>query len=489
LRFPTNTILEVGLTDFILAQGALTNPAFPPTPNSEMQTQALYPPLPAFDNSSLYLPMMLTVNGFIFDDSCIGDIVSESTYLNYDGSISTSTNRLIADGSRYDPTLQSPLGIPYSRLWNKYWNETTNVPAFGTGPGYFISSDRGGSAISLDIFNNDAGAVTDTVDFNTGFLIYTTHTGNDYQASAYDLSGLDGLVLRPNSAGTVGIPENGTTSFSFEYFKVTKDEFGNVVTDSVREQTVVIPVAAASIVAGTYWTFQIPSQYPTAFYYVWYTIDGAGADPVPVDGVGIRVDLLSTDTQQVVAYTTANAISGHQITHIETVAASAMTTGDYFLVSSITESFYVWYDIAGGGGDPNLPGKIGIEVDLAGTETAPEVATATIIAINKKYFAVPDLQGVFLRGWDPLSKNDPELVYRFSKNSTPTIEYNAVGTFQYDSVYSHNHPGTNLNPAVLEPPATVKSDVVDLSDYGVTGFTGEAESRPINFATNLVILY
>ena len=74
----------------------------------------------------------------------------------------------------------------------------------------------------------------------------------------------------------------------------------------------------------------------------------------------------------------------HRSCFTATVATALDTK--YFLVSSTTEDFYVWYD--GGGSDPAVAGKTGIAVPIVGTETAVQVAVltaATVSLLNTTY--------------------------------------------------------------------------------------------------------
>lgn len=54
----------------------------------------------------------------------------------------------------------------------------------------------------------------------------------------------------------------------------------------------------------------------------------------------------------------------------------------YFLFSSSTTDYYVWYSLAGSGTDPALAGKTGIEVPFVNNDNATAVALATVTAIN-----------------------------------------------------------------------------------------------------------
>lgn len=76
-----------------------------------------------------------------------------------------------------------------------------------------------------------------------------------------------------------------------------------------------------------------------------------------------------------------DAFFGNQhLVCFDTVAASTLA-GDYFLVSSLTEDFYVWFD-DGVAVDPAVAGATGISVSIAGTETAVQVAGLIATAIN-----------------------------------------------------------------------------------------------------------
>lgn len=74
--------------------------------------------------------------------------------------------------------------------------------------------------------------------------------------------------------------------------------------------------------AGSYWTI----SNPTTDYYVWYTVDGAGANPAPVGRTGIPVAVLSTDTAAQVATKTAAAIAAASGTPFTASAVGAAVT-------------------------------------------------------------------------------------------------------------------------------------------------------------------
>jgi hypothetical protein len=90
-----------------------------------------------------------------------------------------------------------------------------------------------------------------------------------------------------------------------------------------------------------------------------------------------------------------------QTNTVQVTAEDANTTlnDNYFLIDSPTNSYYVWYNTAAGGTDPNtIPANVtadllldnklrtGVEVAVAAADTAIDVATATAAALN----ALPD---------------------------------------------------------------------------------------------------
>ena len=77
-----------------------------------------------------------------------------------------------------------------------------------------------------------------------------------------------------------------------------------------------------------------------------------------------------------------NGIKGVESTEVVTGAASTLSGGEYFTLSSPTTDYYVWYDIGDGSTGPTVVGSTGIEVDILSTDTAAQVATKTAEAID-----------------------------------------------------------------------------------------------------------
>lgn len=177
-------------------------------------------------------------------------------------------------------------------------------------------------------------------------------------------------------------------------------------------------------------------------YYLWYKVNLVGADPAPSGLTGIEVDLLSTDTADIIAQKIQESFNGWNLTVITAKAGSMITPGSYFTASSSTSDFYVWYNVDGAGTDPAISLTTGIEVDVLSTDSATVVAAKTQIAINSKYYALPDFRGLFLRGTNYGTTNDPDADSRWSM--VPGIIGDMTGTMQTDALKYHGHWQSNL---------------------------------------------
>jgi len=71
-----------------------------------------------------------------------------------------------------------------------------------------------------------------------------------------------------------------------------------------------------------------------------------------------------------------------EITDVICIRSQDITTGDYWLIDSPTTGYYVWYNKAGGGGDPLIGGRTAIPVAVGAVDTAVQNALATQIAID-----------------------------------------------------------------------------------------------------------
>lgn len=479
LRLRTDESIDVLFTDILLEQGDVVSPAYPPSTQRRDIAAALGGAFPIPDplGMDLYLTPRLTVTGWVYDTSEIGDIIAESQLSVYVNSLHPDFPRMLGDGNQYPYDGYSPLGVPWKRLGDKYWNSTANIYQYGTGKSY-MSAWYSGSGNELVVTNNSTGAVTDAAVNTSGFTVANIAKGSDYHTKAYKFNS-NTFALENLELGAVPASTAETSGFTIT---VEQDA---TTTPSLPQITGVLVTAATSL-AGKYFNFD--SYHTTAVaYYVWFKVDGVGIDPAPAARTGILISLNGTDTDIIVAEKIREALNGWQVTSVKTTAASAITGGTYWTINSSGTSplaIYVWYKKDGVGTDPALGGKIGIEVDIIGTDTNAQVAIKTQIALNKKYFAARDLRGAFLRGWDNGAGNDPEAATRWSL--VPGIIGDVLGTSQEDANQQHIHE-LPMTPQPMTPGG--QGCYNDIHDGIATPPSGGYESRPTNTNVNYVIKY
>lgn len=479
LRGPASSF-NVQVTDFAFMTGTVQPDFFPVQTDADMKARGIagWMPIPNPDGSDLYLAPVLTPKGMVFDRSPVGKIYACGYTSGFTGSLATDANEIICDGTAYVRTDYSPLGIPYQRLFDKLFDSATfGLPIFGTGINFATPFVLADIANELLIATNKAGAQTNTADgaATTGFTFTTPITGNTAYGLYSYISTPQNLITSIGTvAGTVTPASAGTSGFT-----VTQVDNASLVKQ-------VFTVLISSLPgAGTYFTFDIVGGGP---FYVWFTIDGVGADPAP-GGTGILVPLLSSYSTTETSVYIKTALLGAQLSRILTVAASALTAGDYFTFHANGATYIVWYEIAGLGAAPAIGGTP-IKVALAGTETNAQVADETGAVLATYQFAVPNLKGVTLRGMNVGANNipgDPGFNSRFTLEGLFNSPY-GVGSYQASTLLQHAH-------AYTEADAAINGSGVGADPYvpGVavssTGTAGGAESVPFNMYVNYVIKY
>jgi hypothetical protein len=244
ISFLPNQAFSFQFTNFILAKGNITFNNFPVTTNSEFSYQTLGGSIeiPAYDSSDLYLPLVLTKRGIIFDDRNIGNLIMKTTE-------TLEIGQLWLDGSQYLAEGYSSDGIPYARLANKWFIfNGVNANQYRYGSGSRFISINTHTLISSYLYGNSDGFITHVSDgaIPTGFTFATIQEGD------------------------------GTHQY------IAQITF----------------LAATSINPGAYWIFH---DLDGNKYYVWYRKDGNGVDPnVSGSRAGIVIDILSTDTAEIV---------------------------------------------------------------------------------------------------------------------------------------------------------------------------------------------
>lgn len=479
---------SVQLTDFALVMGNVTLSAFPIQTNAEQLDEGVagWMPTPAANGNDLYLPLVLTTTGMTFDHSQVGTIVSTTR--------SAVNNELFCDGSTYLTSAYSSIGIPYSRLQSILFSNILNAPLFGTGLNFAQVNVNSGATSQIIVGTNKAGVQTNPTDgtTTTGFAFTTTAPLSNAGAATYNYK----CYANGNSVvtfiSTFSNGTNGNAGFAGGTSGMSFQNYGDALSGPLFSATVSC-LSAATLAAGSgnpalYFTFSNNSTN----YYVWFYINGE-TDPAP-GGTGIRCNLISTMGTQDVANILARVISGEQTNAITVGAASTVAAGSWFNFYANAIEYSVWYKKAGlPATAPTLPGTA-IQATLTGSETAAQVATATQIAINSYQFAIPNLQGVFLRGSDsngPLWDIDAAKRWSYDNLTSGGL----VGTFEFQNYQVHNHPGSTANVKTI---TTLVSGAATSGYNASIGATsnilsiasdGTTETRPVNVAVNYFIKY
>lgn len=481
LRGPSSAF-SVQLTDFSQLEGDTTSSFFPIQTSAQVLSSSVagWMDLPNPDASDFYLPLVLTSKGMTWDSSQISKIEFYTDLQDYTGSIHSTTNLLLCDGSEYLTSDYSPLGIPYSRLQAKYWDSSTNIPQFGTGLNFATTYVTNAGDDIFRIATNKAGSQTATADVSTGFTFSALFTGStSYNILSY--FGTNGDVYYYTNAlgASFGSNSAGTSGFTIDVLNA-----GNASTFNLTRIIIGSPPAA-----GAYFNF----SNTTTQYYMWFTIDGAGSDPAP-GGTGVLVPLLSTYSTSDIARIVREALNGTQSSNVETVAAASLTAGDYWTFFANAQKYAVWYSIDGAGSEPSAS-AINLQVTLSSTDDAGTVALKTRQAINRYKFAVPDASNAFFRavnfgtGSFPSFDSDDN---RFSIIDEYTNANDWAGTWEYFSIQSHLHDFSG-DFDINEPPISdTAGDFIQSNNNaivytqfafgGTTDATGEKETRPFNLS-------
>lgn len=492
LRAPDAGSFNVSFTDFGLVQGNDAITFYPIKTEAQMVSEATagWLPSPVADNQNLYLPIIMGPSGFLYDYSVIGNIESSTNT----SALNTSLKypRLLCDGSSYVSynNAVSNLGIPYNRLGNYLISNSsvTGVPMFGTGANYNNAYIMGGATSIIRLANNTAGAGTNA---SVGTVAGWTFTNTTVGAATINLFATTyspSTVLMYGVGFTTAILAlaDGAGAQATGWGFTTLNNFTGITAQNVYAAQIDCGNAATVVntgLAGKYFQF---GNAATSFY-VWFKFTNE-TDPAP-GGVGIQVNVPSTAIDApTMAGIVKEAINQF---HISSVTVGAVpTAGQYwnFVTNpAAPRFFYCWYYVDGAGTDPAPGVGSPIKVSINSTDTTADVASKTMLEINKYQFQTPNLSGMFLRGTDPTSSVDINAASRWSTVSG--ISGAIVGTFEYQQILHHVHTITHqvINGAAGGTPYLANSPGAATTFTGNT--TGGSETRPTNFSVNYYIRY
>jgi hypothetical protein len=243
----------------------------------------------------------------------------------------------------------------------------------------------------------------------------------------------------------------------------------------------------------------------TTTFFMWFNVNGAGSVPGGI-GTPIQCNLLSLFTDIDVINVIQETLNGWQISDVDVTGVPPQSSFFTFTARGFTYNVYYIVNNVGTAPTPPVSPGANIPVSINLSDSASVIAVKTQIAINSYQFAVPQLQGAFLRGYDPNSFVSPLPNDRFSLSNGSAYRGNNVGTYQFQNLMQHLHYasipasamiGFVLNSGIVSANLTTGGGADFLSS--TTGYNESSldindtfqgfETVPFNFSTNFVIRY
>ncbi len=107
-------------------------------------------------------------------------------------------------------------------------------------------------------------------------------------------------------------------------------------------------------------------------------------------------------------------------------------------------------------------------------------------AADATHFNVPDMTGMFMRGWGAGSTYDPDAASRVAANPGGNTGNN-IGSIQPDIFEAHTHTTAIYDDAGANGPGVRDSAITSPNGNATTALTGGNETRPINLYFNYII--
>ena len=480
IRFPSGEVGAYEVTNFCLSISDNVLSEFPElTDESQIAVSLPGSITPSYDGSKLFLPIINTASGFDFDDSVIGSVEAYSS-----DRPDFTMGRLFADGKGIKYSDFSDEGVPFSRLGDKYWDDTNKYYIYGSSRD-FISArtlDNG----ELLISTNKEGAVDHTDQPGSVFGFKYPANGDDFETIAGYYQDAGGVFILSIHGAKPGFAVQDTNAGTCPFD-------GEVAANATAIRSTSILAINGFVSAGQYFKF----GNTTTSYYVWFKVDGAGSDPAP-GGVGINIEVQSSYSLEELAVVIAATINGSQLTTVTIPPSSSISGGDYFRVyvnnvSKFTQ-VYVWYEKDNIGTDPTLGGEASCKVVISSGDSDVDITAKTLEAINKLYYACPDYRGVFLRGIDDGAEYSPDLD-KLTRIGQPRLSQHygdSIGTLQFGALQQHSHKARTFghnndsgNGYIETQGDSSHTDtiLVEIDEEG------QAESRPINRYVKYMVRY
>lgn len=514
---PTNITFGAAMTDFVDRIGEINIVEFPITTDEDFVDRSLVPPIPGFNAETFGLPIISTAKGLDYDYSYVGIMSPTSSYLIGRGWVE-------ANGATIRTDSFYPDGVPCSRLRNAYLpnvSPNSGVPIYGTGSSYVTSYRISAPNPPFIIAANSAGISAPVSDgaVPTGFTFLRVATGvaNDdvYHLTSQICEDTVSFWVESKVAGPAAssFSSSGSNINVYGNFNAPTNNTPYVLEDvgerygTTKVKNLIIPSSSGTPGAGTYFCVRTFSTINNVVF--WFNVNGGGAQPVvPGTNTYVRINLTTLFGNPIdVSYTLSRAINGAEIGYVQPIPGSSIAPNSYFNFFVGTQRYYVWYSLNNAGNDPNISGAIGIKVAYTAADSIATVSLNSINAINRMYYALPDLRGWVIKGFDPSSLAERDLSFRFRSNGNrrdPETGFVAPGSYQYEKrlgapVSTSTAAGPPITPQNIYPnypiPPTfglqTKGPGFDITapDFAYSNYAGPGQADVKNFFAKYMIKY
>jgi hypothetical protein len=392
--------------------------------------------------------------------------------------------------------------------------------------------------------NDDAGQSFGPENDDEFRLVWRINTAVSYDFSMTNvmmiIGSFDNDLTYPVTSDYQAISK--TLAGSMELTQDDDDDIGNVLTISERSDT--SSADTGQPIASLGWRPSVPTGTPLFWLTTvapdgYYLMDGSTLDlvgPLPVQPEAIRlwnvignvggrgVDSFYFDDSVIneIQYTswlpgivsspdphlsgqTINVInpgdpSTRAIIQVICTAATSITAGSFFeLFAPSGRSTVYWFRKDGVGADPSamFPTSLVKVIDITSGDNAEDVSNK-LAAQGTTQFVIPNSNGMFFRGFDNGSGNDPDAALRTDPTGFDVVG-DVIGSIQGDTLQNHQHiPAgspfkTSGGSAHSLGNDTTLSTINHTGGVDTTGLGGgpagrvSSETRPKNISFNMII--
>jgi hypothetical protein len=282
------------------------------------------------------------------------------------------------------------------------------------------------------------------------------------------------------------LPMNGTTYIASAYNQFTGIPYQRLMNYLLLNSPA---ISSASLAGNTIDANTIP-MFGTGFNFVTLFYVSTGVFNVQINTIADAGSATGSGAVTIVA----GIANNYYTATVTTIPAAgyfwSFTTGSSHL------TYNVWYSVNGAGTAPSAPSGANIMVSISSTSTVDQIAKATIAAVNQYQFVLPNLAGLFLRGYDPTGIYDTNhatrLLLNLSFNNSPASG-NYLGSFEAAAFLQHTHttPGAIGEYVLTSGSSSLGGLGAGAGSTPVTGNSalGGSETRPVNFSVNYFIKY